>query len=112
MLPGMGKINPKQMQAMMKQMGINQEDIEAERVIIEKADGRIIIENPSIQKIKMQGQESWQISGEAHEESGGFSEEDIKLVMQQSGKDEETVKKALEETNDIAEAIVKLSENA
>ena len=40
-----GGIDPKKMQAMMKQMGIKQEEIDAKRVIIEKSDGRIIIEN-------------------------------------------------------------------
>ena len=44
MFPGMGKINPKQMQGLMKQMGISQEEIEAERVIIEKSDGKIGID--------------------------------------------------------------------
>ena len=63
-----GGMNPKKMQAMMKQLGINQEEVEAERVIIEKLDGKTIIENPSVVKVKMQGQESWQISGEAREE--------------------------------------------
>jgi nascent polypeptide-associated complex subunit alpha len=111
MFPGMGKIDPRKMQAVMKQMGIGQEEIEAERVIIEKADGKIVIENPSVQKITMQGQESFQISGEVHEEeSEKFSEEDVKLVMEKTGKDEEEVRGALEEVNgDIAEAIMRLS---
>ena len=109
MIPGLGNINPKKMQAMMKQLGINSEEIDALRVIIEKADGKTIIENPSIQKIKMQGQESWQITGEAREEAEGISEEDISLIMEKTGKTEEEAKKALEETGDIAEAIVKLS---
>ncbi len=39
MFPGLGGMNPKKMQGMMKQLGINQEDIPAERVIIEKEDG-------------------------------------------------------------------------
>ena len=108
MLPGLGKFNPKQMQAMMKQLGINQEEIDAERVIIEKTDGRIIIENPSIQKIKMQGQESFQISGDVKEETG-FSDDDIKLVAEKTGKSEKEAREALEETGDIAEAIIKLS---
>ena len=105
----MGKINPKQMQAMMKQMGINQQEVEAQRVIIEKSDGKIIINNPSVQKITMQGNESFQITGEISEESEEFSEEDIKLVMEKTGKSEDEVKEALEETKDIAEAIMKLS---
>jgi nascent polypeptide-associated complex subunit alpha len=60
-----GGVNPRQMQGMMKKMGIAQEEIDAYKVIIEKTDGnKIIIENPSVMKIKMQGQTSFQISGE------------------------------------------------
>lgn len=111
MIPGIGGLNPKKMQAMMKQLGINSEDIEAERVIIEKSDGRIVIENPSIQKIVMQGQESWQIAGEAREEKEEqVREEDVELVMEKTGKDRDEARKALEETGDIAEAIVRLSD--
>ena len=111
-MPGMGNFDPRKMQGMMKQLGIAQEEIEAKRVIIEKPNGKIVIENPSVQKIKMRGQESWQITGEVHEETNeGFSEEDVKLVMEKTGKDEKEVKKILEEVNgDIAEAIMKLSE--
>lgn len=109
MIPGLGGLNPKKMQGMMKQLGIQQEDVPAERVVIEKEGGKIVIENPSVQKIKMQGQESWQITGEAREEEGGFSAEDVKLVMEKTGRSEEDVKKSLEETGDLAESIVKLS---
>ena len=35
----MFNIDPKKMQAMMKQMGISQEDIPSSKVIIEKEDG-------------------------------------------------------------------------
>ena len=49
MMPG---LDPKKMQAMMKQMGISNEEINASRVIIEKADGNIIIDNPNVVKIK------------------------------------------------------------
>jgi nascent polypeptide-associated complex subunit alpha len=58
----------------------------------------------------MQGQESYQVTGEAVEESGeSFSEEDVKMVVEQSGKSEDEVKAALEESDgDIAEAIVGL----
>ncbi|MDO8508765.1 MAG: nascent polypeptide-associated complex protein [Nanoarchaeota archaeon] len=112
MFPGMGGIDPKKMQQMMKQLGIKQEEIDAIRVIIEKNDGgRIIIDNPNVQKVVMQGQESWQITGEAHDEvEEGIKEEDIKLVMEKTGKSEDEARKALEESGgDIAEAIVSLS---
>jgi nascent polypeptide-associated complex subunit alpha len=105
-------MNPKKMQAMMKQLGINQEEIEAERVAIEKENGgKIVIESPNVQKINMQGQESWQITGEVREEEGGgVSEDDVKLVMEKTGKGEDEVRKVLEEEGgQVAEAIIKLS---
>ncbi len=109
MIPGFGKIDTKKMQGMLKQLGVKQEEIEAERVIIEKADGKIIIESPNVQKIVMQGQESWQITGEAREEAEDISEDDISLIMEKTGKSKKDAENALEETNgDIAEAIVKL----
>jgi nascent polypeptide-associated complex subunit alpha len=104
-------LDPKKMQAVMKQMGISQEEIDALRVIIEKADNtKIIIDNPSVTKVKMNGQESFQISGEISEEQGeSFSEEDIKTVMEKTNASEEQARQALEETGDLAEAIMKLS---
>lgn len=107
-----GGINPNQLKGMMKQMGIKQEEIEVDRVIIEKTDGnKIVISPANVQKIIMQGNESWQVTGEAREEAGGIKQEDIDLVMEKTGKDEEEVRNVLEEVNgDIAEAIVKLSE--
>lgn len=109
MLGGLGGMNPKKMQAMMKQLGIKQEEIDAKRVVIERDSGNIVIENPSISKVEMQGNETWQISGDVNEDEVGISEEDIKLVAEKTGKSEEDAKKALEETKDIAEAILKLS---
>ena len=111
----LGGINPKQMQGMLKKMGISQEEISAERVIIEKTDGnKIIIENPSIQKIKMNGQESFQITGdisESQEEPELFTEEDIKTIMEKTGVSEEIAKETLEKNNgDLAETIMELSE--
>ncbi len=105
----LGGIDPKKMQAMMRQMGISQEEIEAQRVTIQCADKTIVIENPSVQEIVMKGEKSWQISGVAHEESAGIPEADIEMVAEKTGKSAEEAKKALEETKgDIAEAIVKL----
>lgn len=107
----LGGLNPKKMQGMMKQLGIKQEDIDASKVTIEKNDGsKIVINNPTVAKITMQGQNSYQISGDESEEEEGISEDDVKLVVEKTGKSEDEARKALEETNDIAEAIVKLSE--
>ncbi len=106
MFPG---LDPKKMQQVMKQMGIGQEEIDASKVIIEKESGKIIIDNPSVIKISMQGQETFQISGEISEEAGN-SEEDIKTIIEKTGCTEEQAKEALEKTGDLAEAILELSE--
>ena len=105
-----GGLDPKKMQAVMKQMGISQQEIDASRVTIEKQDGgKIIIEPASVTRIKMQGQESFQIAGEIREETESFSEEDIKTIMEKTGASEKEDKTALEETGDLADAILKLS---
>lgn len=110
MFPG---LNPKKMQAVMKQMGISQDEIPCLRVVIEKEDGgKMIIENPSVTKIKMQGQESFQITGEVSEEAGEvkISEEDINTVVEKTGCTCEQAEKVLKDTGDLAEAILELSE--
>jgi len=60
----------------------------------------------------MQGQESYQVTGEAVEESAeAFSEDDVKIVVEKSGKSRDEVVKALEDSDgDIAEAIIELKE--
>ena len=107
-MPG---IDPKKMQALMKQMGIKQEDIDASKVIIEKTDGgTIVIENPSVVKVNMSGNESFQISGDIREEEeGGITQADIDLVMERTGVTEEKARKALEDAEgDLTEAILEL----
>jgi len=110
MFPG---LNPKKMQQAMKQMGINQKDIPASKVIIEQENKNLIINNPSIQKITMQGQESFQISGDILEEEPeeeGISEEDIKTVAEKTNKSEDEARETLEKNNgDIAKTILDLS---
>jgi nascent polypeptide-associated complex subunit alpha len=105
-----GKINPKQLEGMMKKMGIAQQNINAKRVVIECGEENIIIDEPNVVKINMQGNESWQITGEARNEAKeGFSEEDIKMVMEKTGRKKEEVINFLKENNgDIALAIIEL----
>lgn len=108
------KLDPKKMQAIMSQMGIKQEEIDANKVIIETPEKNIIINNPSVVKINMQGQNSFQISGDITEEGNSEeennTEEDIKTVIEKTGCTEEQAKKSLEEADgDLAEAILSLS---
>ena len=111
MFPGIGGgLDPKKMQAMMKQLGMDQEEIDTSRVVIEKQDkSKIVIDNPSVVKITIKGQESFQISGEVREQTG-ISEEDIQTVMGKTGATMKEAKSALEKSNgDLAEAILSLS---
>jgi len=108
MFPGM---NPKQMQAMMKQLGIQQVEIPAEEVIIKTKDKILIVKNPQVSKVNLMGQETLQIIGKIEEKAKELeiSEEDIQTVMEQTSKERETVLKALKETKgNLAEAILKL----
>lgn len=96
----------------MKQMGMQQDEIDASNVIINKTDGsKIVINNPSVTKITMQGQETFQIAGEISKEAEeiGISEEDIKTVMEKTNCSEEEAKAALEKTGDLTDAILELS---
>lgn len=106
-------LNPKKMQALMKQMGMTQEEISASKVTIEKSDGnRVIINNPSVIRIVVHGKESFQVTGDVQEESEApsISDEDVKTVMKKTSCTESQAKKVLESTNgDLAEAILELS---
>jgi len=106
----LGGVNPAQMKGMMKKMGISQVELPVRRVVFEMADGNMIIENPNVMQIKMQGQESFQVTGDIVEESlESFSQEDVDMVVSQSGKGEDVVREALEKVGgDIAEAIMSL----
>lgn len=106
-------MNPRKMQQMMKQLGIQQVDIPATEVIIKTKDKNIIITNPSVAKVNMMGQENFQISGEVHEEAVSsvpdISEDDIRTVMEQTGANKLAAKKAIEDAQgDLAEAILNL----
>ena len=121
MMPG--RMNPRQMQQMMKRLGINVREIEnVEEIIIRTDTKEYIFDKAEVTVMDAQGQKTFQISGrprivdrkgkveEKEEEEVGISLEDINLVAEQTGKTKEQAKKALEETDgNIAEAIIKLS---
>lgn len=110
MLPGMGgAMNPKNMAKVMAQMGIKSEELPATKVTIELEDGtRLVVFEPTVVQIEMQGQKTFQISGKIQEEREA-GEDDIKMVMEQAGVSREEAQNALRETGgDIAEAIIQL----
>ena len=116
MMPG--RMNPRQMNQMMKRLGINVKEIEnVKKVIIQTDRKEYIFENAEVTMMDAQGQKTYQITGrprivEKKEEKKeeGIPQEDIDLVAEQSGKSKTEAKKALEKTKgDIAEAILKLT---
>ena len=112
MMPG--RMNPKQMNQMMKRFGINVKEIEnVEKVIIQTDTKEYVFENAEVTIMDAQGQKTYQISGKPRivEREEKIPQSDIDLVVEQTGKTADEAKKALEETNgDIAQAILKLSE--
>ena len=108
MMPG---LDPRAMQAAMKKMGIKQAEIEADEVVIRTPEKEIVISNPSVTKIDMMGQTSFQVAGEVSERElkVEISEGDVRTVVEQSGSTEEEARSALEASNgDLAQAIVSL----
>lgn len=107
MFPGM---NPREMQKAMKRLGIKQEEIDAELVIIKRAGKDLVIKNPQVSKINMMGQETIQVIGEITEaEESEISEDDISTVVAQTSCTREEARNALEESSgNLAEAILKL----
>ncbi|MFH0862255.1 MAG: nascent polypeptide-associated complex protein [Candidatus Altiarchaeota archaeon] len=111
MMPG--GMNPKQMKKLMKRMGIKSDEIDAEQVIIKCVDREIIIDEPSVVKTVIQGQEMFQIQGKVRESeseaSVDISQEDVDMVMAQTKVNEAKAIAALEKAKgDIAQAIIDL----
>lgn len=115
-MPG-GKINPRQMKQMMKRLGIKAEEIEdAIEVIIRTPTHEYVISEPAVTKMEVQGQTTFQILGDYQlkervpgEEGTSVPEEDVELVMEQTGCSKEEAIKALQESDgQPAEAILKI----
>ncbi|HEC81387.1 MAG TPA: nascent polypeptide-associated complex protein [Thermoplasmatales archaeon] len=108
------KFNPRQLNQLMKQLGINVKEIaNVEKVIIQTRDKDYIFDDAEVTVMDAQGQKTYQLIGTPRivEKKEEIPEEDITLVMEKTGKNREEAKKALEESKgDIAEAILKLSE--
>ena len=107
MLPGM---DPKKMEQMLKKLGMKMDNVPASRVIIKTDSGDITIDEPQVVKTTMKGQVVFQVSGNVKEKT--FTDEDVKLIIEQTGiKDEEKIKKLLQENNgDVAKTIMQLKE--
>lgn len=102
-------IDPRNIQRLMKQMGMQSRSIEAKSVIIETENERISITNPQITEIVMGGQRIFQVAGNV-KVNEIIRSDDIGMVAEQAGVSREEAEAALKKTNgDIAEAILLLS---
>lgn len=104
----MGGLDPRKINSMMKQMGISNKELPAKKVTIELEDGtNLVINEPGVTEITMQGQKSYQVTGEVSEEKKLIiPDEDIEMVANEGKISKEKAKELLEKTNgDIAEAI-------
>lgn len=103
------KINQKQVERAMRQMGMKMTQIEAEEVVIRTSEKEIVISEPQVSKVNMMGQETFQITGEITErEREDRTDEDAEMVAEEAGVSLEEAKETLAKTKDIAEAIMKL----
>ena len=119
MIPrGRRKMSKKQMQKMMKQMGLK-EIPDVTEVIIRLVDKEIVISDAQVTRMSASGQEVYQIVGEGEERALSeeietekepeILEEDVHLVAQQAGVSIEAARNALiEAEGDLAKAILSL----
>ena len=123
----------RQMRRRMQQQGIEMDQIDATRVIIESHDKTLVIDQPEVILMKQMGQEMYQIIGDAEEYSSGeftiedgvevesfesteenvskpvITENDIMLVAAQAKVEKEEANAALIDSDgDIAKAIIYL----
>ncbi len=95
---------------MMQRMGMNMDSVaDVQQVIIRTADKDIVIDEPEVAILQVQGQKMYQIIGGQVSEQApsqrsanaaaakpAFSEEDVQLVADQTGRSLEKAKEALQ----------------
>jgi len=127
---GGGGMNPRKMKQMMKQMGIDVTELDAEEVVIRTEDEELVFSDAQVTRMDAQGQETYQVVGEPeHRDAGGASavesgdesesatesgdagipDDDVELVATRAGVSTDAAREALEaEDGDLAAAIARL----
>jgi len=110
-MPGGG--NSRQMKRMMKKMGLESNELDANKVIIETDEKNLVFDSPQVVEMDMKGQRMYQIVGEPREEAPEgevlIPDEDIEMVAERAGVSKEEAKEALKEADgEPAEAIISL----
>ncbi len=123
MIPGIpgGRMNPRQMKAAMKRLGIEQDELEGvEEVVIRTAAKEFVFKSAEVTVMTIQGVKTWQVVGEPlvmnrktagapPPQKAAILEEDVDLVAEKAGVSKAEARKALEEADgQPAEAIIRL----
>lgn len=124
MIPGMGRMDPRQMRLAMKKLGMQTEEIDdVSEVIIRTKTKEYRFNRPSVVKVRVSGQEIYQVTGEPAVSEGGTAapsagappagpailQEDIDLVVSQTGCTPDEARQALIQSEGRpADAIIKI----
>jgi len=110
------RVNPREARRMMQRMGLNMEQVEGvQEVIVKTSSKEIVIKEPEVAILNVQGQKMFQVVGgqitekAPERKASAVAEEDVRLVADQTGKSLDEARKALEESGgDLAKAILLL----
>jgi nascent polypeptide-associated complex subunit alpha len=133
---GGGGLDPRKMQQMMEQMGIDMDEFDVESATLTLADGdRLVFDGPEVTKMEARGQSTYMVVGEPDRREGSgeapslddgdgaeagddaetdedapeIPEDDVELVATRTGASAEDAREALEaEDGDLAAAIARL----
>lgn len=134
MFGGGGGLDPRKLQQMMDQMGIDLDELDAEEVIIRTPEEELVFDHPDVQRMEAQGQSTFQVVGEpdvrprgetegadetaaaggeadlaGSEAEGDIPDSDVEIVAGRTGASEEEAREALRETDgDLAAAVERL----
>ena len=124
---GGGGLDPRKMEQMMKQMGIDMDELDAREVIIRLEETELVFENPEVTRMDARGEQTYQVMGDPKEretgaggagadadtetadESAAFDDQDVEIVVQRTGVSEDAAREALAENDgDLAAAVADL----
>jgi nascent polypeptide-associated complex subunit alpha len=125
MMPVMGRVNPRQMKQAMRKMGISTEELtDVQEIVILTKTKEYVFKEAEVTIMTVQGQKTFQVVGEPEVRprsagtaipnatapaEAGLPEEDVTLVMEQTGASREKAIEALKSTDgQPAEAILKI----
>ena len=126
---GGGGLDSRKMQQMMKQMGIDVDELDVEEVIIRTSEEELYFSDAQVTKMDARGQETYQVvgspdsrekgssdagaieSGDDDADDGGIPDDDVELVAMRAGVSEDQAREALEANDgDLAAAVSELEE--